>query len=74
MSKAPTNRGQIPADDEDNEDDADGATFDPREYDTLMQLERLESLEEEMIEVGVTTIEELREQIARLHQELDAAE
>lgn len=72
MSKEPINRGPLPADDE--EDDADGATFDAREYDALMQLERLESLEEEMIEVGVTTIEELRERIARLHQELDAAE
>lgn len=72
MSEVPTNRGQIPADDE--EDDSDGSTFDPHEYDSLMQLERLESLEEEMIEVGVTTIEELRERIARLHQELDAAE
>lgn len=72
MSNAPTHRSHTP--DDDDQDEAESAVFDPAEYDTLMQLERLESLEEEMIEVGVTSIEELRERIARLHHEMDASE
>ena len=71
MSNSPSNRGQAP---EDEDEQTEGEPFDPSEYDTLMQLERLESLEEEMIEVGVTTIEELRERIASLHRELDATQ
>jgi hypothetical protein len=57
-----------------DEETRDEANFDPREYDTLMELERLESLEEEMQEVGVITLEELRERIAELHRKLDEEE
>jgi hypothetical protein len=57
-----------------DEETLDEANLDPREYDTLMELERLESLEEEMQEVGVTTLEELREKIAELHRKLDDEE
>jgi hypothetical protein len=41
------------------------------EYDELMQLERLESLEEEMMELGVTTLDEVRQRIADLHRDMD---
>jgi hypothetical protein len=68
MSERPADRK--PARDDDD-DDATDDVFNPLEYDTLMQLERLESLEEEMVEVGVTSLEELRERIARLHHQLD---
>lgn len=54
------------------EDELEGDEFDPKEYDTLMQLERLESLEEEMMEMRVTTLEEVRERIGELHRVLDA--
>lgn len=53
------------------EDELEGDEFDPKEYDTLMQLERLESLEEEMMEMRVTTLEEVRERIGELHRVLD---
>lgn len=73
MTNTPSNRSKAP-EDEGEDEQAAGEPFDPSEYDTLMQLERLESLEEEMIEAGVTTLEELRERIASLHRELDAAQ
>jgi hypothetical protein len=63
--RAPTQ----PADD--NEQDE---SFDPAEYDALLQLERLESLEEDMVELGVTTLEEVRQRIATLHREIDSDE
>lgn len=65
-----TDKPRAQGPDEDGDEDNE-QSFDPAEYDTLLQLEQLESLEEEMIEAGVTTIEELRERIARLHRELD---
>ncbi|HKV86099.1 MAG TPA: hypothetical protein VJN88_16215 [Ktedonobacterales bacterium] len=71
MAEKPADRKPVRDEDDDEVDDASDE-FDPQEYDTLMQLERLESLEEEMVEVGVTTLEELRERIARLHHQLDA--
>ena len=46
--------------------------FDPAEYDLMMTLERLESLEEDMQDLGVTSLEEVRRRIAELHQRLDA--
>lgn len=49
----------------------DDEDFDPREYDTMMELERLESIEEEMRELGVTSLEDVRRRIADLHRELD---
>ena len=45
--------------------------LDPDEYDALLRLERLESVEEEMMELGVTSLEEVRQRIADLHRELD---
>ena len=44
--------------------------FDPAEYDLTLHLERLESLEEEMEELGVTTLEEVRQRITELHEQL----
>ncbi len=55
-------------------DEQEDTAFDPAEYDSLLQLERLESLEEDMIELGVTTLDEVRERIAALHREVDAEE
>jgi hypothetical protein len=60
--------------DSDDELEIDGEDFDPAEYDTMVQLERLESLEEEMGELGVKTLDEVRARIADLHKELDAGE
>lgn len=55
-------------DDLDDDDDE----FDPAEYDTLLQLERLESLEEEMAELGVASLEDIHRRIADLNAQLDA--
>jgi hypothetical protein len=55
-------------DDQDLEDDEE---FDPAEYNTMLQLERLESLEEEMTELGVTTLDEIRRRIGELNIQLD---
>jgi hypothetical protein len=62
-----------PADDDELDGQEDPA-FDPAEYDSLLQLERLESLEEDMVELGVTTLDEVRQRIAELHREVDADE
>jgi hypothetical protein len=59
---------------DDKLDEQEDAPFDPAEYDSLLQLERLESLEEDMLELGVTTLEEVRQRIAALHREVDASE
>ena len=54
---------------------SDGASdddeLDDEEYDTMMLLERLESLEEEMEELEITTLDDLRTRIRDLHAELD---
>ncbi|HET8907699.1 MAG TPA: hypothetical protein VFN11_12120 [Ktedonobacterales bacterium] len=55
-------------DEQDLEDDSE---FDPAEYNTMLQLERLESLEEEMTELGVTTLDEIRRRIGELNIQLD---
>lgn len=55
----------------DDDEALDGEDIDPAEYDSMLELERLESLEEEMVEMKVTTLEEVRERITQLHQELD---
>ena len=47
------------------------AGFDPKEYDTMLELERLESLEEEMMELGVTSLDDIRQRIGELHRALD---
>jgi hypothetical protein len=43
---------------------------DDEEYDALMLLERLESLEEEMDELEITSLDDLRARIRDLHAEL----
>jgi hypothetical protein len=58
----------------DDDEELDTEAVDPGEYDLMLELERLESVEEEMIEMKVTTLEEVRERIAALHQRLDAGE
>jgi hypothetical protein len=57
-------------DDEQDDDELDAA-FDPKEYDTMLELERLESLEEEMMELGVTSLDDIRQRIGELHRTLD---
>jgi hypothetical protein len=47
-------------------------TPDAPDYDTLLLLERLESLLEEMDELEVSSREEIEARIAALHQALDA--
>jgi len=44
------------------------------DYDTLLLLERFESLLEAMEELGVSSREEIAEKIAALHQAQDAAD
>ncbi|MGO8950600.1 MAG: hypothetical protein ACLQUY_23705 [Ktedonobacterales bacterium] len=55
----------------DDDDELDNKDFDPDEYDVMLELERLESLEEEMVEMKVTNLDEVRERITQLHQQLD---
>jgi len=59
--------GRVPDDDDELESDAD---LDDDEYDAMMLLDRLESLEEEMQELGVATLDELRARILELHAEM----
>jgi hypothetical protein len=56
----------------DDDEELDNEAADPAEYDLMLELERLESLEEEMLEMRLTTLDEVRERIAELHQRLDA--
>ncbi len=57
----------------DNHDTAPGddENFDPEEYDDMVLLDRLESLEEDMVELEVRTLDEVRARIAELHRTLD---
>ena len=48
--------------------------FDPRQYNLMLELERLESLEEELVELRLTTLDEVRQRIAELHAKLDEEE
>ncbi len=57
--------------DGDQDDQDDDGDFDPAEYNTLIELERLESLEEEMQELGVATLDDIRRRIAELNAQLD---
>jgi hypothetical protein len=57
-----------------DEDERDDEDFDPQQYDKMLTLERLESLEEDMVELAVQTLEEVRQRILELHHELDADE
>ncbi|HEX8995389.1 MAG TPA: hypothetical protein VF812_05120 [Ktedonobacterales bacterium] len=63
--------GRIP-DDADHDDmlDEDEDDLEDDEYDALVLLDRLESLEDEMQELGVTTLDELRARIRELHAEM----
>jgi hypothetical protein len=45
--------------------------FSPTEYEDMLLLERLESLEEDMLELGVATLTEVRRRIEELHHKLD---
>ena len=58
----------------DDADELDLTDVDPQEYDMLMRLERLESLEEEMMEMGIASLDEVRQRIADLHRQLDEEE
>lgn len=55
------------------DDEREDADFDPREYEAMLELERLESIEEDMTDLGVTTLDELRQRIADLHKRLDTS-
>lgn len=44
------------------------------EYELMLELERLESLREEMEELGISTTAELEAKIAALHRQMDAHE
>lgn len=58
--------------DENEQDDLEGDDdFDPNEYNTLVELERLESLEEEMQELGVASLDDIRRRIGELNAQLD---
>lgn len=60
-----------------HEEDADrgpGEELTPAEYEGMLLLERLESLEEDMLELGVATLTEVRRRIEELHRQLDLEE
>ncbi|HTK11052.1 MAG TPA: hypothetical protein VL485_28015 [Ktedonobacteraceae bacterium] len=52
-------------DDDFEEDDLE------EEYDTMELLERLETLREDMEELGVTTLSQISQRIKELHRQLD---
>ena len=56
----------------DNGDEEEETVFDPAEYDAMLRLERLESLEEDMIDLNVHTLDEVRARIAELHRQMDS--
>ncbi|HZR39949.1 MAG TPA: hypothetical protein VFB12_07540 [Ktedonobacteraceae bacterium] len=49
----------------------DDEEFGEEEYDTLELLERLETLREDMEDLGVTTLQEVIQRIEELHSQLD---
>jgi hypothetical protein len=55
---------------QDNEEQGGIADLDNEEYDTMALLDQLESLEEELEELGVTTLAEVRQRIHELHEKL----
>ncbi len=56
---------------DEHEDDERDESFSPAEYEDMLLVERLESLEEDMEELGVATLAEVRQRIAELHRKLD---
>jgi len=63
--------GTRDADENENDDLVGDDDFDPGEYNTLVELERLESLEEEMQELGVASLDDIRRRIEDLNAHLD---
>ncbi len=63
MSKLPENQ--------DNFDAMSDYEVDEIEYEEMELLERLETLREEMEELGVTTLAEVNQRIEELHRRLD---
>ena len=55
-------------------DNPRNSTFGEEQYDEFTMLERLETLREDMEDLGVTSLQELIERIKILHRKLDAAE
>lgn len=49
----------------------DDDDFDEEEIDDMELLERLETLREDMEELGITTLAELNQRITELHKKLD---
>ncbi|HZO74448.1 MAG TPA: hypothetical protein VFB60_19755 [Ktedonobacteraceae bacterium] len=49
------------------------AVEDDNEYDTMELLERLETLREDMEDLGVTTLAEVIQRIEELHRQMDEA-
>lgn len=62
--------GRYPDDDDEPLDD-DEDFAEEGEYDALMLLDRLESLEDEMRELGVTSLDDLQARIRELHAQMD---
>lgn len=69
MPTANDTNGNEPDDQDEFESHDDD--FDPAEYNTLIQLERLESLEEDMKELGVASLDDIRRRIKELNAQLD---
>lgn len=65
MSQKPEQQKQAANDDVWEDDDSD-------EYSEMERLEMLESLREDMEELGVTTLQEVIALIEKLHRRLDA--
>ena len=64
--------GRYPDDDDEPLDMVDDEELaEEGEYDTLMLLDRLESLEDEMRELGVNSLDELQTRIRDLHAQMD---
>jgi hypothetical protein len=50
----------------------EGNSISQQEYDDMEMLERLETLREDMEELGITTLAELIQRIAQMHKLLDS--
>jgi hypothetical protein len=64
MSKHDTHKGNF-------QPKANEETLDKEEYDEMELLDRLESLREDMEDLGVTTLTEVIERIETMHRQLD---
>ena len=56
---------------DDEVEDVSQGEFEPAEYESMLVLERLESLQEDMEELGVRTLDDVRRRIEELHRQLD---